>query len=66
MRPRARTGGGSAGSTDVCPFPAREKLWGEKRPWGEREVPAVAAWFWILLIVLIVLLLFGGVGYSRR
>jgi len=26
----------------------------------------VAAWLWILLIVLLVLLLFGGVGYSRR
>lgn len=31
-----------------------------------REVRTVAAWVWILLIVLIVLLLFGGVGYSRR
>jgi hypothetical protein len=26
----------------------------------------MAGWVWILLIVLIVLLLFGGVGYSRR
>jgi len=26
----------------------------------------MAAWVWILIIVLIVLLLFGGVGYSRR
>ena len=31
-----------------------------------RDGGTVAAWVWILLIVLIVLLLFGGVGYSRR
>jgi hypothetical protein len=31
-----------------------------------KEVTRMAAWVWILIIVLIVLLLFGGVGYSRR
>jgi len=32
----------------------------------DEEVTSVAAWVWILLIVLLVLVLFGGVGYSRR
>jgi len=32
----------------------------------DEEVTSVAAWVWILLIVLLVLAAFGGVGYSRR
>jgi len=27
---------------------------------------SMATWLWVLIIVLLVLLLFGGVGYGRR
>jgi flagellar basal body-associated protein FliL len=33
------------------------------KPNGGRTMPT---WVWILLIVLLVLVLFGGVGYGRR
>jgi type VI protein secretion system component VasF len=45
----------------VCPsgyLPAVEPTARE-----ERRMPT---WVWILLIVLLVLVLFGGVGYGRR
>lgn len=35
---------------------------GNYRPGGDR----MATWLWIVLIVLLVLLLFGGFGYRRR
>jgi flagellar basal body-associated protein FliL len=33
--------------------------------YGERGF-RMATWLWVLIIVLLVLLLFGGVGYGRR
>jgi hypothetical protein len=33
---------------------------------GDKEDSNMATWVWILLVVLLVLVLFGGIGYGRR
>ncbi len=33
--------------------------------WSQ-EVNKMPTWFWVLLVVLLVLALFGGYGYNRR
>jgi hypothetical protein len=32
---------------------------------ANKEVPAMPTWLWVLIIVLVILALFGGVGYRR-
>ena len=43
----------------------REAARGRKSP-SEKEVAGMPTWAWILIIVLLVLLVTGGVGYRRR
>jgi hypothetical protein len=35
----------------------------ERYPAANKEVHAMPTWLWVLIIVLVVLALFGGVGY---
>jgi hypothetical protein len=50
---RGATGTGRNQKQSSAVFPSKEK------------VTTVATWFWVLLVVLAILALFGGVGYRR-
>ena len=65
--------GGYNRPPSLCARPSSDWFW-NRREWLSidstagftKEGPNMATWLVILLIVLLVLLVFGGIGYGRR